>query len=67
MVHKALAVPKNTGDDVEENPGLTCDQAHFLASPICSLMSSLAKIGPDEKSLKNSGRSAKFWPTKLVI
>ena len=39
----------------------------FLASPICSLMSSLAKIGPDQKSLKNSGRSAKFWPTKLVI
>ena len=30
-------------------------------------MSSLAKIGPDQKSLKNSGRSAKFWPTKLVI
>ena len=39
----------------------------FLASPICSLMSSLAKIGPDQKSHKNSGRSAKFWPTKLVI
>ena len=30
----------------------------FLASPICSLMSSLAKIGPDQKSLKNSGRLA---------
>ena len=27
-------------------------------------MSSLAKIGPDQKSLKNSGR---IWPTKLVI
>ena len=26
----------------------------FLASLICSLMSSLAKIGPDQKSLKNS-------------
>ena len=26
----------------------------LLASPICSLMSSLAKIGPDQKSLKNS-------------
>ena len=23
MVHTALAVPKNTGDDVEENPGPT--------------------------------------------
>ena len=32
----------------------------FLASPICSLMSSLAKIGPDQKFLMNSGRSAKF-------
>ena len=39
----------------------------FLASPICSLMSSLAKIGPDQKSLKDSGQSAKIWPTKLVI
>ena len=39
----------------------------FLAPPICSLMSSLAKIGPDQKSLKNSGRSARFWPTKLLI
>ena len=39
----------------------------FLASLICSLMSSLAKIGPDQKSLKNSVWSAKFWPTKLVI
>ena len=32
----------------------------FLASPICSLMSSLAKIGPDQKSLKNSGCRPKF-------
>ena len=39
----------------------------FLASLICSFMSSLAKIGPDQKSLKNSVWSAKFWPTKLVI
>ena len=39
----------------------------FLASPICSLMSSLAKVGPDQKSLKNPGRWAKVWPTKLVI
>ena len=23
MVHTALAIPKNTGDDVEENPGPT--------------------------------------------
>ena len=46
-------------------PNLRSDP--FLASPICSLMSSFAKIGPDQKSLKNSGRSAKFWPTKLVI
>ena len=39
----------------------------FLASPICSLMSSLAEIGPDQKSLKNSGRSDLADQTRDLI
>ena len=47
-------------EGMESNKSYNLRSGPFLASPVCSLMSSLAKIGPDQKSLKNSGRSAKI-------